>query len=139
MHSVRMMGKDDLEVIYRPSDSLDTVEVLRLSSRPPPGFLESSSPSYLLALRQGGHRDDLIRLAAERGVRGWFDPPLCTFAELPRFLGSSNRQPCDDFERRVILGGVLRRLGGEVFGRLKRPRIFSARWIGSSGIWYRKA
>ena len=32
------------------------------------------SPPYLLALRQGGLRDDLIRLATERGVPGWFGP-----------------------------------------------------------------
>jgi RecB family exonuclease len=79
---------------------------------------------YLLALRQGGLRDDLIRLAAARGVPGWLDPPLCTFQELPARLGATGRAPCDDFERAVILGGVLRQFGGEVFGRLQRPQDF---------------
>ncbi|HYC32134.1 MAG TPA: hypothetical protein VEB59_07560, partial [Gemmatimonadales bacterium] len=82
------------------------------------------SPPYLLALRQGGLRDDLIRLATERGVPGWFDPPLCTFQELPTRLGGTGREPCDDFERAVILGGALREIGGEVFGRLQRPQDF---------------
>src|SRR5688572_16648063 len=82
------------------------------------------SPPYLLALRQGGLRDDLIRLATERGVPGWFDPPLCTFQELPARLGQTSRKPCDDFERAVIIGGVLRQFGGEVFGRLQRPQDF---------------
>ncbi|HEX6106993.1 MAG TPA: PD-(D/E)XK nuclease family protein [Gemmatimonadales bacterium] len=82
------------------------------------------SPPYLLALRQGGLRDDLIRLASERGVPGWFDPPLCTFQELPARLGGTGREPCHDFERAVILGGVLRQIGGDVFGRLQRPQDF---------------
>ena len=37
------------------------------------------SPSVVLALRQGGIRDDLYALAFERGVGGWYDPPLFTF------------------------------------------------------------
>lgn len=87
------------------------------------GPLVSSSP-FLLALRQGGLRDDLIRLAAERGIPGWIDPPFCTFAELPDRLGRTDLLPCDDFERAVIIGGVLRQFGGEVFGRLQRPEDF---------------
>ena len=82
------------------------------------------SPPYLLALRQGGVRDDLIRLATARGLPGWLDPPLCTFQELPSRLGATARVPCDDFERAVILGGVLRQFGGDVFGRLQRPQDF---------------
>ena len=69
-------------------------------------------------------RDDLIALAAGRGVSGWFDPPLCIFHELPDWLGETGRRPCDDYERAVILGGVLRRLGGEVFGRMHRAEDF---------------
>ena len=82
------------------------------------------SPPYLLALRQGGLRDDLIRLATAHGLPGWLDPPLCTFQELPARLGATDRVPCDDFERAVILGGVLRQFGGDVFGRLQRPQDF---------------
>lgn len=83
------------------------------------------SPPYLLALRQGGLRDELLALAAARGVPGWFDPPLAVFHELPRWLGETDRRPCNDFERAVILGGILRGLGGEVFGRkLRRPEDF---------------
>ena len=93
---------------------------------PQPGTRDQPfpSPSYLLALRQGGLRDDLIALATARGVPGWFDPPLCTFHDLPDWLGGTERKPCDDFERAVILGGVLRRLGGEVFGRMHRAEDF---------------
>ena len=57
-------------------------------------------------------------------MSGWFDPPLCIFHELPDWLGDTGRTPCDDFERAVILGGVLRRLGGEVFGRMHRAEDF---------------
>jgi RecB family exonuclease len=82
------------------------------------------SPSYLLALRQGGLRDDLIALATERGVPGWFDPPLCIFHELPDWLGATGRKPCDDFERAAILGGVLRQIAGDVFGQMHRAEDF---------------
>lgn len=95
-----------------------------LTARPGTRDEPFPSPPYLLALRQGGLRDDLITLAAERGVPGWFDPPLCIFHELPNWLGGTRRTPCDDFERAVILGGVLRRLGGEVFGRMHRAEDF---------------
>jgi len=82
------------------------------------------SPAYLLALRQGGIRDDLIRLAAERGVGGWFDPPLCVFHELPKWLGATDRQALGDFERHVLLTRVVRETAGEVFGKLDHAADF---------------
>ena len=75
------------------------------------------SPEYLLALRQGGLRDDLIRLAARKGCKGWFDPPLCIFHELPQWLGEPKTKALSDVERTALLGEVVRRVGGEVFGR----------------------
>ena len=74
------------------------------------------SPSYLLALRQGGVRDDLLALAAARGLPGWFDPPLCVFTELPDWLGRTVREPCGEFERVVLVASVLRRAARNVFG-----------------------
>lgn len=91
------------------------------------------SPSYLLALRQGGLRDDLYALAAARGVPGWLDPPLCVFHELPERLGQSERAPLGDYERLVLLDHVLRRQNGSVFGRLARVADFLDavdRWFG---------
>ena len=82
------------------------------------------SPPYLLALRQGGLRDDLLALAAERGVAGWFDPPLCVFGELPDWLGRTEREPCDDFGRAALVGNVLRRTAGQVFGKAGRAEHF---------------
>ena len=61
------------------------------------------TPNYLLALRQGGLRDDLIRLAARRGCKGWFDPPLCIFHELPSWLGAPDSRPLSDVERHALL------------------------------------
>jgi hypothetical protein len=91
------------------------------------------SPPYLLALRQGGVRDDLLALAAARGIPGWFDPPLCVFAELPEWLGRTAREPCGEFERVVLVGAVLKRAARAVFGRLKHGDEFVDavdRWFG---------
>ena len=82
------------------------------------------TPPYLLALRQGGIRDDLLALAAARGVPGWFDPPLCVFGELPEWLGRTERAPCGDFARAALLADVLRRSAGKVFGRAGRVEHF---------------
>ncbi|HXY69762.1 MAG TPA: hypothetical protein VEH62_09955, partial [Gemmatimonadales bacterium] len=82
------------------------------------------TPPYLLALRQGGLRDDLIALAAARGVAGWFDEPLCVFQELPEWLGGTARTACRDFERAALLADVLHRSAGAVFGRPGRIEHF---------------
>ena len=82
------------------------------------------SPSYLLVLRQGGLRDDLVALAAERGVPGWFDPPLCVFHELPTWLGATRRKPCGDFERAALVANVMRQAAGGVFRRVRRIEDF---------------
>ena len=84
------------------------------------------SPGYLLALRQGGVRDDLLALAAARGVPGWFDPPLAVFHELPRWLGATRRKPLSETERTVLLTSVLRRKGSRVFARARRLGDFVA-------------
>jgi hypothetical protein len=85
-----------------------------------------ASPRHLLALRQGGLRDDLIALAAGRGVRGWFDPPLCIFGELPGWLGATPRKACGEFERTALLAEVLRHTAHGVFGSARRIDDFLA-------------
>jgi ATP-dependent helicase/nuclease subunit B len=89
---------------------------------PPRATLDAPfpSPPVLLALRQGGLRDDLIRRAARRGVKGWYDPPLCVFHELGDWLGETDRRPCGDVERLVLLGRVFREAGGQVFSHVRR-------------------
>ena len=82
------------------------------------------TPSYLLALRQGGLRDDLIALAASEKIPGWFDPPLCTFAELPERLGVPEHRTLGTLERRVLLSRILCTNGSSVFGRLANPDDF---------------
>jgi superfamily I DNA/RNA helicase/RecB family exonuclease len=78
------------------------------------------SPRYLLVLRQGGLRDDLLRLAARRGWPGWFDPPLCLFAELREWLGSTDRRALSATERRVLVARILHDAGATVFTTLRR-------------------
>lgn len=73
-------------------------------------------PSWLV-LRQGGLRDDLHRLAAQRGASGWFDAPICTFAELaarwlPRDVVPS---PLSSEERLAMLSALAQREGAGVF------------------------
>lgn len=65
------------------------------------------TPPSWLALRQGGLRDDLYSLAHQRGIRGWFDPPLCVFAELPAILADLPGREVEDFERLVIIRTLL--------------------------------
>ncbi len=62
-------------------------------------------------------------MAAARGVRGWFDPPLCLFSQLPELLGVT-RAACGDYERLVLLASVLRSAAPRVFSRLSRPDAF---------------
>ncbi len=93
------------------SDCTPTIGILRAERKGKDQSHErapSARPPYLLALRQGGLRDDLFDLAAARGVPGWFDPPLCVFHELPGRLGASELQPLGDFERAALLGGIMR-------------------------------
>lgn len=103
---------------------------LLLLERAADGFLERRrgdpsdpfpSPRYLLALRQGGLRDDLLRLAARRGCPGWFDPPLCVFGELSAWLGGTARTPLTGEERRVLLMRVLHEVGGRILLPPRRP------------------
>ena len=84
------------------------------------------SPPYLLVLRQGGLRDDLIRLAAQATppVRGWFDPPLCVFRELPEWLGATNRKPCGEYERLVLVASLLRGSEHHLFTTLRTPAAY---------------
>ncbi len=115
LHVVR--GLDPLRLLEAAAE-----QFLRLRTATPDDPF--STPASLLAVRQGGVRDDLIALARARGIPGWFDPPLCLFHELPAWLGGTERRPCEDFERAVLLQRLLRREGGELFGRLARPDDF---------------
>lgn len=74
----------------------------------------------LLALRQGGIRDDLYQMAGAAGHPGWFDPPACTFKELRERLGGTDRVPLTPDERLVLLDRLVREHGGTIFGQLKR-------------------
>ncbi|MGH7625538.1 MAG: PD-(D/E)XK nuclease family protein [Gemmatimonadaceae bacterium] len=86
------------------------------------------SPPCLLVLRQGGLRDDLIRLAARASppVRGWFDPPLCVFSELPGRLGTTDRRACGEYERLVLVASLLRASANHLFAGLRAPTAYVA-------------
>jgi hypothetical protein len=112
-----VVGRDPERLLRAAADRF-------LSSPPAVRDDPFQTPDYLLALRQGGLRDDLIRLAAEGGVRGWFDPGLCLFHDLPDRLGRTPRAPCTDFARAALLARVVRDTGGAVFGRIRRVEDF---------------
>ncbi|CAN5708922.1 hypothetical protein BH23GEM9_BH23GEM9_17450 [soil metagenome] len=98
-----------------------------------PGAEPFPTPAYWLILRQGGLRDDLLSLAATRGVRGWFDPPLALIQELPDLLCDFEREAVGDFERVVLVGRALRESAGRAFGRIRDIDAYADavdRWIG---------
>ncbi len=91
------------------------------------------SPDYVLVLRQGGLRDDLIAMAAKRGVPGWFDPPIRLFSELPLMLGGLERDGVGEFQRIVLVGRALRDAAGPVFRRIHDIDAYADaadRWFG---------
>lgn len=106
--------------LHAPRALLEAAADGFLTPRPGSPAQPFPTPGYLLALRQGGVRDDLLALAAARGVPGWFDPPLAVFHELPRWLGATTRKPLSETERTVLLTRLLRRNGSLVFARSGR-------------------
>ena len=110
-------GSDPRELLAHAADGF-------LALPPADDPADFPSPGCLLVLRQGGLREDLIRMAAERGHPGWLDPPLCIFQQLPEFLGTTDRVPCDDFERATILTGLIRQGSRGPLGRLRNPEAF---------------
>lgn len=68
----------------------------------------------LLAVRQGGIRDDVYRLAGQAGHPGWFDPPVCVFHELPERLGMPPVDSLNQTERIVLLEQLMRHHGAPI-------------------------
>lgn len=73
-----------------------------------------------IVLRQGGLRDDLHRLAAARGVPGWFDPPICLFTELSERWGPEGEAaPLMEPERHALLARLLDEQGDGLIPRAR--------------------
>ncbi|MFL5576384.1 MAG: PD-(D/E)XK nuclease family protein [Gemmatimonadaceae bacterium] len=62
----------------------------------------------LLAVRQGGVRDEIQERAARAGCVGWLGAPVVVFAELPALL-AGDLAPLTASERRALLGDLLDR------------------------------
>ena len=77
----------DLVVIPDPRRLLEQAADGFLTPRQGSAEEPFPSPGYLLALRQGGLRDELLSLAAARGIPGWGEPPIAVFHELHRCIG----------------------------------------------------
>ncbi len=73
--------------------------------------------SSWLVLRQGGLRDDLHRRAANAQVPGWFDPPICLFAELATRWAVDRFAPVSAEERVALLSAIVSRHAEGVFDR----------------------
>lgn len=115
------------------SVALDPAEMLRRATRGvfplgvfPLGALPTVATSAVtawptlpawLVLRQGGLRDDLHRLAASEKVPGWFDPPVCLFAEVAQRWRVDGPSPLGQEERIALLSTVVARQPGGVFDR----------------------
>ena len=127
------MARVELIICADPARLLEHAAEGFLVHQPGTAATPFPSPSYLLALRQGGVRDDLFALAAAKGIPGWFNPPVCLFSELPEWLGRTSREPCGEFERAVLVASVVKRAARAVFGRLKHQGDFLGaveRWFG---------
>lgn len=86
----------------------DPGTLLRAAAAP---FLVEGRPAEplpIVALRQGGLRDEVHRLASEAGCAGWIGRPIVVFAELPGRL-AGDRKPLDEFERRALIHAALAR------------------------------
>lgn len=118
MPRIRQVAASDPELLLREAAAAFLTPRAATASDPFP------SPPYLLVLRQGGLRDDLIRLAAAAGVRGWFDPPLCLLAELPARLSEADRPALGALERQLLLASLLRSTHDGVFDALHDPDAF---------------
>lgn len=71
-----------------------------------------------LVLRQGGLRDDLHRLAAARGVSGWFDAPIALFTELDERWGPEDPRPAmSEPERHALVARLLDQHGTGILPR----------------------
>ncbi len=86
----------------------------------PAGDDPFASPGTMLVLRQGGLRDDLLRMAADCGIPGWFDPAIAVFSELPARLLPSLTRALSAMERQVVIDDVLRRAAPAILGRPDR-------------------
>jgi ATP-dependent helicase/nuclease subunit B len=85
--------------------------------KPPAGNERWPTLSAWIVLRQGGLRDDLHRLAAARGVPGWFGSPICLFNEIAdRWSDATEQRPLTEPERLTIVAALVSRFGGNVFG-----------------------
>jgi RecB family exonuclease len=66
-------------------------------------------PSYLWIAHRA-QRDSVFELAAGRGIRGWFDPPLSFFSEL-RDLFEIRERPIGILTGRLLVARLARRTG----------------------------
>lgn len=81
-------------------------------------------PAWIV-LRQGGLRDDLHRLAAARGVAGWFDNPILLFTELlDRWGPPDTPTPLSEPERHALLSRLL-----DAHGAALLPRGHTDAWV----------
>lgn len=72
---------------------------LLMEGRPP-------EPLPLIAVRQGGLRDEIHHLACRAGSIGWLGKPVVVFAELPAAIAGP-MAPLDELERRALIHRVL--------------------------------
>jgi RecB family exonuclease len=104
----------------QPTALLEAAAADFLVPRPATATNPWPTPPTWLVLRQGGLRDDLLRLAAARGLPGWFDPPLALFAEIGRRLAPTLPRAVDALERRLLVEEALRHVAPTGIGRSDR-------------------
>lgn len=111
------MGQLSHYVCRDPAFLLECAAAEFLVARPATSADPFPTPPSWLVLRHRGLLDDLYALAWRRGLRGWFDPPLCTFDEIPAVLGQTRTSGLTRLERAVLLHRLVRDRPGSVFSR----------------------
>lgn len=111
------MGQLSHYVCRDPAFLLECAAAEFLVARPATSADPFPTPLSWLVLRHRGLRDDLYALAWRRGLRGWFDPPLCTFDEVPAVFGHRRTSGLTRLERAVLLHRLVRDRSGSVFRR----------------------
>ncbi len=81
-----------------------------------------AEPLPLLAVRQGGQREEVLARAAAAGCAGWLGEPILVFRELLERISDGDVAALTSFERETLIARLLRRPDLAAFGAIRHLR-----------------